>query len=433
MNMNRELELHTFDEVDKALLPYVPLVSELTGKDKVLDRIEPLMEFLGNPHDQLKTIHIAGTSGKTSTAYYVSSILTKTGMTIGLSVSPHIDRLSERAQINGECLSEQVFCMNISEFLSLVEDSGVKPSYFELMYAFAIWLFAKYKVDYAVIETGMGGLFDATNIVDREDKICVITDIGFDHMHILGHSLREITKQKVGIIHKGNVLLVYKQADEVMNEVNLWIKQVNAGQLLLTNEKEQLDLYGKGDNFENLPEYQKRNWLLAYFVFRFIKDRDGLDELTQNQVEASQLIVIPARMDEIKISDRIMIMDGAHNYQKMKAFVSSFKLKYPGIKPDILLSFKKGKDYIKALPLLSEIANKIILTTFETSQDLPVSSIEPSEVADSLAEIGFNNIMIEPDMHKAYQLLLSSGSNVVLVTGSFYLISQLRRNELNFA
>ncbi|HEY4964281.1 MAG TPA: Mur ligase family protein [Candidatus Saccharimonadales bacterium] len=431
--MNRELELHTFDEVDKALLPYVPLVSELTGKDKVLDRIEPLMEFLGNPHDQLKTIHIAGTSGKTSTAYYVSSILTKTGMTIGLSVSPHIDRLSERAQINGECLSEQVFCMNISEFLSLVEDSGVKPSYFELMYAFAIWLFAKYKVDYAVIETGMGGLFDATNIVDREDKICVITDIGFDHMHILGHSLREITKQKVGIIHKGNVLLVYKQADEVMNEVNLWIKQVNAGQLLLTNEKEQLDLYGKGDNFENLPEYQKRNWLLAYFVFRFIKDRDGLDELTQNQVEASQLIVIPARMDEIKISDRIMIMDGAHNYQKMKAFVSSFKLKYPGIKPDILLSFKKGKDYIKALPLLSEIANKIILTTFETSQDLPVSSIEPSEVADSLAEIGFNNIMIEPDMHKAYQLLLSSGSNVVLVTGSFYLISQLRRNELNFA
>jgi dihydrofolate synthase/folylpolyglutamate synthase len=432
MNMNRELELLSFEDVEQALLPYMPLVSELTGKDTVLDRIEPLMEYLGNPHDRIRTIHIAGTSGKTSTAYYLSSILSKTGMTIGLSVSPHIDRLSERAQINGECLSEQVFCKNISEFIGLVEASNIKPSYFELMYAFSIWLFAKYKVDYAVIETGMGGLFDATNVVDREDKVCVITDIGFDHMRILGNSLREITRQKVGIVHKGNVLLMYQQDEEIMDEVNTWIKKVGAS-LLTTNETEQIDVYGNGQSFEALPEYQKRNWLLAYYVFRFIKDRDGHNDLTDKQLSASQLVVVPARMDEIKIGDQIMIMDGAHNYQKMNAFVGSFKHKYPGICPDILLSFKKGKDYIKTLRLLTDIANRIILTTFNTSQDLPFSSIDPKEVAKSLAEIGFNNIIIEPDMHKAYDLLLSGDNKTTVVTGSFYLISQFRRNELNFA
>jgi dihydrofolate synthase/folylpolyglutamate synthase len=430
--MNRELELNDFDDVEKALLPYVPLVSQLTGNDTVLDRIEPLMAFLGSPHDRLKTIHIAGTSGKTSTAYYVSSILTKTGLTIGLSVSPHIDKLSERAQINGQCLSEQVFCKNISEFLRLIVQSTIKPSYFELMYAFSIWLFAKYKVDYAVIETGMGGLFDATNIVDREDKICVITDIGFDHMHILGNSLREITRQKIGIAHTANVVLTYLQVDEVMDEINKWLAKVGA-RLYTTTEEQQLVLYGNGEVFEALPDFQKRNWLLAFFVYRFIQARDGLDELNAKQISSSQQVVVPARMDEMRIDNRLLLMDGAHNYQKMEAFVSSFKKKYPAAKPDVLLAFKKGKDYIKALPLLSGISNKIVLTTFETSQDLPVSSIDPNEVAKTLKDIGFNNFVIEPDIHKAYEIIINDQNRVILVTGSFYLISQFRRRELNFA
>jgi dihydrofolate synthase/folylpolyglutamate synthase len=426
--MNREYKLSSFKDVDQALLKYVPLVKELTGKDTVMDRIIPLMAFLGNPQDELKTIHIAGTSGKTSTSYYISNLLELSGKKIGLTVSPHIDTISERTQINNQPLSELEFCFELGLFLKLVDDSGVMPSYFELMYAFAIWLFAKYKVDYAVIETGVGGLFDATNIVTRPDKICVLTDIGFDHTHLLGNTIEAITKQKVGIVHPKNQLLMYIQDESVMSVVKSWTDNVGAN-LHSTSEQQQATTYGVGDEYNKLANYQQRNWLLAYFVYRFVAKRDDLIVLNKHQLIKSQLVKIPARMDVVKIGAKLIIYDGAHNYQKMDAFIASFKKKYKGIKPDILLAFKTGKDYTEALPLLQKIANRIIVTTFETNQDLPVKSSDPKIIASQLKKLGFTNVIIEPNMHLAYKKLIFSDNKLLVITGSFYLISQLRRRE----
>src|SRR5665213_201515 len=117
MNMS----IDNFKDAEDALRPYIPLVKELPGKDTVLDRITPLMAVLGNPENKVKTIHIAGTSGKTSTAYYISALLSRAGVNVGLTVSPHIYKISERTQVNGQPLDELTFCNKLAEFLDIVE------------------------------------------------------------------------------------------------------------------------------------------------------------------------------------------------------------------------------------------------------------------------------------------------------------------------
>ncbi|HEY1645387.1 MAG TPA: hypothetical protein VGF75_03290, partial [Candidatus Saccharimonadales bacterium] len=285
--------------------------------------------------------------------------------------------------------------------------------------------FAELKVDYAVIETGVGGLHDATNVVSREDKVCVITDIGFDHMNILGHTLKEITAQKVGIVHENNPLLMYRQSPEIMSVIKSWTDAHHA-KLYLTDQKSEEKDYGHGSEFQNLPDYQKRNWLLAYYVYRFVAKRDSLKSLDNNDLTKTQQVKIPARMDISKVNGHLLIMDGAHNYQKMSAFTSSYRHMFPGDKPALLLAFKSDKVYLEVLPMLKDLASEVILTTFNTSQDLPVTSCPPEEVAAELKKLGLKNVTVEADNLKAYNLLLARPAKNLVITGSFYLIAQIR-------
>lgn len=421
--MNRRIK--SLSDIEIVLRPYIKLVKKLTGKDTTLERIKPLMSFLGHPENNIRTIHIAGTSGKTSTAYYISSLLSQSGNKVGLTISPHVDKINERVQINNRPLNESIFCEQLEKFLKLVQQSGIKPSYFELMCSFSIWLFDKYKVDYAVIETGVGGLYDATNVINNEDKICVITDIGFDHMSLLGNTIEEITSQKIGIVHDHNDLLMYQQSPQIMSVINNWVK-VHNDHLHLIKENQERENFKNIKSFKNLPDFQKRNWLLAYSVYRFIAQRDSLKSLDIQQIEESQQIIIPARMDKRISNNKIIIMDGAHNFQKMSSFISSYINQYPNTKPAILLAFKNDKDYLQTLPLIKNLASEIIVTTFKTSQDLPVLSTDPEEIANQLLKIGTKNVSVEKDNMKAYIKLLKSSSKHLIITGSFYLISQVR-------
>src|SRR4029077_4539883 len=123
---------------------------------------------------------------------------------------------------NGKPIAEKTFCRELEKFLKLIKDLPETPSYFELLYAFAINYFAGQKVDYAVIETGLGGLYDATNIITRADKVCLITDIGLDHTAILGPDLKSITKHKVCIVHENNPVIMYKQSPDIMKVIKDW-------------------------------------------------------------------------------------------------------------------------------------------------------------------------------------------------------------------
>lgn len=418
------MQITSLKEANKVLAAYVPAAKEFTGKNITLKRVAPLLEALGNPHKKLRIIHVAGTSGKTSTSYYLSAILQACGQKTGLTVSPHVDKVTERIQINGQPLSDETFCKYLSECLDIVDGITPQPSYFELLVALAFWVFEREKVGYAVVETGMGGLHDASNVAGQPDKVCVITDIGYDHMQILGHTIAEIAAHKAGIIHAGNEVYSYRQSDEIMAVIDGQCQAVGA-HLNVINELEKVSL-----EQSQLPAFQLRNWQLAHAVIEAVATRDGLPQLAAAGLATSLQTYVPGRMDATQVDGKTIIMDGAHNDQKMSAFVDSFKKRYPGQKVVILLALKNDKAYSGVIDQLMPIAESFILTSFTASQDLPVHAIDPQVLADELSKKNFPAFEIINDTHRAYQALLKKTAKLGIVTGSFYLLSQLRGSHL---
>lgn len=423
------MNIQNLKRANQALLVYVPLVAQLKAKDVTLQRIRPLMRLLGNPEKRLKVVHIAGTSGKTSTAYYMAAMLQAAGKKTGLTVSPHIDSVTERVQINGRPLPERDFCTLLGEFLSIVQTAKQRPTYFELLYAFALWVFERQGVDYAVVETGMGGLHDATNVVTQADKICVITDVGLDHMHILGNTLAEIAAQKAGIIHTGNHVFMYEQEPEVMRVVGQRIANKRASlHIVDLSKNENKTGISKQEVGSRLPAFQQRNWQLAYSVYTYLHNRDDLQYLTSKESTETQKIQIPARMEVRQLQGKTVIMDGAHNAQKMANFVSSFRQLYPDVRPAILIGLKHGKDYEDLVPLLTPLASRVVATAFQTTQDLPVQSMDPQQLARAFRAAGLPAVAIE-DMRSAVRALLIGPEPICIITGSFYLLAQIRNKE----
>lgn len=415
--------LKTSDDVEDILARYIPRPEEKIGKDSTVERMKLLMAAVGNPECKLAIIHIAGTSGKTSTAYYIAKMLHLSGQQVGLTVSPHIDDVTERIQINLTPLPKTEFKTALLEFIGLIEQVDIKPTYFELLVAFAYWYFAKSGVDYAVVETGIGGMYDSTNIASNPDKLCVITDIGRDHMHLLGDTLPEIARQKAGIIHSGNTALMLAQHESVMRVVKDWCQQHGAELVVLG--KQQLETA----EMSGLPEFQRRNWTLACAAYEWLSNRDGLPVLTEAELNQSAQIAIPARMNSVQLGGTTIIMDGAHNEQKMRAFVASFKKQYPGKRVPVLLSLKLGKAADSVLPILLPITSRLILTAYRQEQGLPMPPHDTGLLTKVAYDAGFQNVMIEPDSDRAFELLRQVAGDLAVITGSFYLIGQLRQSH----
>jgi dihydrofolate synthase/folylpolyglutamate synthase len=419
----QQVTIRNLTEVNAALAPYISKSARLTEKGLRLERVTKLLEAAGNPHKNLKVIHIAGTSGKTSTSYYMSELVRASGKKVGLTVSPHVENVNERVQINGKPMPEAPFCKEFGEFLDLVRDAANKPSYFEVLTAFAFWVFERQGVDYAVLETGLGGLYDATNVTRRPDKVCVITDIGFDHMHILGDTLPKIAAQKAGIIQPGNQVLMYKQASEIMRPIRARAAKQHA-KLHLLDEQAERRIWHK--NLADMAAYQQRNWLLAYGAYRHLEKRDGLKHLTTGTLLKTQSIRIPGRMDTVNMKGKVLVMDGAHNGQKMAAFIDSFRRIYPDAKPAVLLSLRDTKDYHDLVTLLKPFASRIITTTFSTAQDSYIRSMDANVLADAFRAGGMPDVVVIDDHNEAFRTLLDSPEDVYMVTGSFYLLKQVR-------
>jgi dihydrofolate synthase / folylpolyglutamate synthase len=388
-----------------------------------LDTMRRLMDYLGNPQNSYRVVHVAGTSGKTSTAYFAAALLTTAGYKTGLTVSPHVDELNERLQLNMVPLAEADFCRELTEFLQLIEPSGIKPSWFELMVALAYWYFAKVGVDYAVIEVGLGGLMDGTNVMNRADKVCVITDIGLDHVQILGNTLPRIAAQKAGIIGLHNEVFVQRQDPAVLNVIQAAAADKKAQLRIMEPQTEHAP--------KLLPAFQQRNFQLAEQAVDFVLRRDKSQALSPEQRTQASAVYIPGRMELVHLGDKQLILDGAHNEQKMGAFVRSFEQRYQGIKPAVLVALKEGKDYEAVVPLLAPLASRIIVSTFAGLQDLPTAAMDPVVLAEAFRAHGMMAVAVIADPHAAYEALIAGPEAVLIVTGSFYLLHQIRNNELN--
>ena len=392
----------TFSDVESVLESCI----QYNSKDLTTRATQELSKFVGSPEKRLKVIHVAGTSGKTSTCYYIRALLEAGGQKTGLTVSPHMVSIADRVQVGGEPLSEADFCRYFDEFHQLIQDFPGTPSYFEVMMVFALWVFDQEKVEYAVIETGLGGLHDSSNICRRPDKVCVLTDIGLDHTHVLGGSLEEITQQKAGIVAPGNTLLMYRQRPEVTTVV-----ESIAGNIIYAPE-------------ERTNDYRERNFGLSLAVFEYIRDRDGLTELDDGWIAKCRTVQVPGRLEEFDYHGATVVLDGAHNQQKMKALVDTFRLKYPDRHPLIILAMKQGKEYEKVIDLLKPLASEILASEYRTFQDTKMGAIKKEILADYARRADIEVGLVD-NLGLALEKALSL-NDLILVTGSLYAVSEVR-------
>lgn len=406
-----------------------------------LQRTAYLLNLLKNPQEKLKVIHIAGTSGKGSTAFYTSLILNSLSFKTGLHISPYLIDFRERFQINNKLISEKLFCKYLNEIIPAIEKMRKSnfgyPSYFEILTALAFYIFWKEKVDYAVIETGMGGMFDATNSVKNKKKLCLITKIGHDHTDILGNTLEKITQQKAGIIQKGNKSISIQQEKNVKkilerkSNLDYIEKGINYKNIRLEKEKIFFDFSFKKHSLKNIElktsaKYQTENCALALAAICFLGQRDKFSIKERDIKNALKSNSLMGRMDTLKINKKTIILDGAHNPQKMQAFLESLREKYPSKKFSFLISFKRGKDYEKMLHQIIPLAKNIIITTFKiTGQDSLQFSEDPNVIAEKLEKLGFYNYEIISEIKRALAIFLKKSSSVSVITGSLYLIGKI--------
>lgn len=409
-----------------------------------LERTRFLLKQLGDPQEQLRVIHVAGTSGKGSTATLIAHLLYAHGFKVGLHLSPYVYDIRERVQLNGQLIDHQKFVTYLNELMPAIEATSHSeygaPTYFEILVALAYYTFAREQVDYAVMEVGLGGTFDGTNVVNRPDKVCVITPIDVDHRRLLGDTPAENAIQKAGIIQPGNHVVARTQLPEVTVELNRRIRQVSASvewidpdqiirDLSVTlsgtiyrqsiRDREFIDL-----RLKLIGRHQAENAAHALTVVTHIADRDHWSTNEQAIRHALVTTQLPGRFEIVTINGRTCILDLAHNPQKIASVVATVQSVLPGTRIPVLVAFRDGKDSRSCIRLLQPIASQIVGTTFGTSSLKAISiGVLQAEFGDELS-IPWS---VVTDPIEAFQALISQSDGRILVTGSTYLIEAIRQ------
>ena len=393
------------------------LIAHPPKKHNRLAYVAHILETIGSPQNQIPAIHIAGTSGKGSTAYYTTSLLNQAGYTTGTLVSPHIASVAERSLINGQPLPEQEYLHYFQEFTSFYAAHNLHLSYFEFLTIFSFWLSKKIDVNYIIIEVGIGGRLDTTNVISRSPTVRVITDIGLDHTESLGNTLTEIAQEKAGIIHQNDSVVMNRQT----TEIEMIIKQYSEMQHAQFSIASPII----DDFLKILPDFQQRNWTLAY---RAVEKRLALDEkppLPKEALEKSVYITIPGRLEKLNVEGVNIIFDVAHNPQKIRALIDSLRKLYLDKKPIFVVAFGQNKhsSLAESLAIIDNLAQLAYATTFSANYGKNHCNIQPENirhVMKSAVEIEHNpNKALEKAIKKARQL-----DTYVVVTGSFYLVSE---------
>lgn len=404
--------------MDSQLLPVVDaflqeLITHPPAKIARRDYIIRALTLLGNPQNTVPAIHIAGTSGKGSTAYYITHLLISAGYSVGTLVSPHITSVTERSLINGAALLPDEYDEVFHDFCALYRKHGFHFSYFEFLTVFSFWLFRQKGVDYIVIETGIGGRLDATNVMTRPDTIRVITDIGLDHTELLGNTLAEIAAEKAGIIHPANVVVMNYQGKTITGVIATAAEANNAR--LIINEGMQ----------HPVTDIQQRNWQLAQLAAtqRLLLDEETVDFTRYTGPPAD--IVVPGRCEVHAIDDIPVIVDVAHNPQKLQGLITTLANQYPTKRPVFVIAFGQNKTATlqQSLAIINSVALSVIATNFSTVSDSH-QSIPTARITASLSV----PCTTEPSPTTALDIAIQQAKTLnsyVVVTGSFYLIGDI--------
>lgn len=454
--MNQTATIFTDYAAARAYLePFAHLPGQV-APDAALQRAQALMSALGNPQDCVPVIHLAGTSGKGSTATILAAILRAHGLSVGLGLSPHVRHLLERVQIDGAPISESDFCRELGAMvpaIAALQHSEVgPPSFFEILIALSYAIFAAQNVDVVVMETGLGGRYDATNTVTRRDKIALLTDIGYDHTDLLGDTLAQIAAQKAGIIQSGNRVLTHLQPAEAQEVIVAECEWQDAPLLILDPQRaiHNLRLYPEHLIFDlELPDqptrlrdlhlslagaHQAQNAGLAISAAQlFLSGIDRmLDEAAMRHALAR--ITLLGRMDHREWGGAQIILDGAHNPQKMRALCDALTALYPDQRFIFVVALKAGKDHHAILEQILPLAAAVYLTRFDNQdQGMTVTAAAPHELAQALPSHPKIATHIAPTAANAIRLAVDSANTLcrslhksppLVITGSLYLLAE---------
>ena len=395
-------------DLDSALDALLHFSGRRTRGHSSVDTLRALLDHLGNPERTFRVVHVAGTSGKTSTAYLIRGLLEAAGFRTGLTVSPHVVAVNERVQVGGVPLAEDRFVGYVNEFLPLASSLGRELTYFELGVGLALWVFARENVEYAIVEVGIGGTRDATNALQSPDKLCVISAVGLDHTELLGDSVDAIAAHKAGIVGEGNTVVVVDQDEDVLDVVRERAREVDGRVVVATPVAR--------------AHYQERNQALARATVEVLADRDGF---TMPEVAVSE--TPPARYERFASGGRRLVLDGAHNPQKVAALVDA--LGADGVNSAAaLVTLLQAPDTKLAatLSLLAPVVTHLIVPDYELGDGDKVKRSFPAEVVVEQARALGISAEVVRGPEEGLALLLARPECDLVVTGSLYLASLVR-------
>ncbi len=394
-----------------------------------LERIKILLEKMGNPQDSLKFVHIAGTNGKGSTAAMTASILRKAGYRTGLYTSPYIYRFHERIQIDGEQISDEDL-VAVTEYVKpLSESMAETPTEFELVCAIAFEYFKRKNCDIVVLEVGMGGEFDATNVI-KTPAVAVITNIGLDHTDYLGSTVEEIARTKAGIFKENGHAVIYRGApsvekvfEDVCREKNTKLKKADFDGLKLHSH----DLFGqtfdcgerKNIQLPLLGDHQLHNAAVVLSVADTLIE-NGWKISEQNIYDGIRQVSWPGRFDIVS-RDPLFIIDGGHNPQCIEALIKNIEDYLQDRKVIALTGVLADKDYGDMYKPVMPLVEQFVCITPDNPRKL-----EASELAKHLQNAGAKALACENTREGVVKAMELAGKDgVVLCFGSLYSIGAI--------
>nr|WP_173655975.1 folylpolyglutamate synthase/dihydrofolate synthase family protein [Anaerococcus mediterraneensis] len=398
--------------------------------DHNLEKIKRMLEFFDNPQDKIKTIHIAGTNGKGSTAKMLANVLGKK-VKCGIFTSPFMEKINEEISINGVDISDEDFINLVNRlrpFAEKLDDDGYHITYFEFLTAMMYLYFYEKEVDVAVIEVGLGGTLDSTNII-KKPLASVITSISMDHTNILGSSLEEIAENKAGIIKENIDVFSYPQKDQAFKVIEKVAKEKKSN--LYTFDKDEIKIISEDENgntfdfrtYKNIKtkiigDHQIYNACLTLMVLDSIKNEFGLEE--KDIRDGIYETYNPARLDIICKNPRI-ILDGSHNKESIDALVDSLKL-FDYEKLIVGFSVLKDKDHKYIIEKIANKADKLIVTQID---DNP-RAMDAYDIQKE-AKIFMDDVEVIKDNEEAFVYSKSqAGKNDLIIwCGSLYLVGRL--------
>lgn len=397
-----------------------------------LDNIKALLDFFNKPQDKLKIIHITGTNGKGSVASFITNALIENNYSVGKFTSPYITNIREEIEVNREVISEEDFAKLASEVRKEVEELDKKEIFvsgFEILTSIAYIYFARKNLDFAVMEVGMGGRVDATNVMEK--SIPVFCHIALDHANILGDSLEKIAREKGGIIKENSHVFSYPQAEEAKKELKKISKEKSSSfsdfefeevEIISSNE------YGNKFNFRTykdveislIGDHQAYNAALALMVLEYLRKDYKLDpdKIKEGLKRAENI-----GRTECLSRDPLIVVDGSHNLDSIEGIEKSVK-KFTYNKLILGFSLLKDKDHKHILEKIERLADKIVLTEIDSDRFTDIDLLEKE-----FKEISDKKIFAIKDRKEAVEktLELAGEGDMILWCGSLYLIKDIRK------